>query len=425
MMNIIKIGITLILLLEMRFFYLFKLPNQIEKYNTYHNKQIILFIIVILVLIVILIKIKCKFRKGLFYNSFILFCIFYILQACISLLRYNQGMKGIIGSSYHLLLILLYFVLMNYIINEKSYKYVLNIIIIFSLITSTLFVIQALVYNYGGGLFLNIYEINVTSKIPLRDGMIRLTHPSTLISFSIVLSSFQMFKSRGGEKLVCTLNTIIGVIYIYYVCQTRALLIAVLIPVVIGIVSKPQKRKEVKFIYILLIIIFGIFILSSSITNEFLSSFSDPAEAGSIYARQYGINHYMNQFNKNPILGMGFIQDIINTPEFYIVHGEQGYLTTTDIGIIGFLSNYGLLGIVWLSTVLVALFNVIFSIYKQGKLREYINLVGILLYVILTLPTLVITDSQRIILLPIIMAIFEYENRYFKEKKALNKEKYV
>lgn len=408
MKKLAQISILLILLFEMRFFYIMSIP--LEKFNTYHNKLII-FILIITTCIMLIIKyIKIGYKKSIFFSYVIFFIVMYFIQFCISILRYNQTVFDIFSSSYYFLIVLFYFILIYYVKDDKTYNNIIRFIVYGTTILAVLFILQAILYSISNRIFLNIFELNNGLEIQTRGEGIRLTQPSTLLSFSIILSYSEILKCRIQRKRlksIYILNVLLGIIYLLVVCKTRVLTISVIgtLFLITACISTKDIRK--KSLIIVVLIFSGIIVLNLNSTKEFIKSFNQQ-ESGSVFARKEAISYFTKQFKESMLLGRGFINDIEGTEAFYIVHGPQGYLNTTDVGIVGLMCIWGSIGLVWFFSILIKMINIIIKIYSKGNLNLAIELIGIFSYIILTSLTLIITDRQRIILLPISLAIFEY-----------------
>lgn len=416
MKKIIKFSILLLLLFEVRFFYIINLPLNLDDFNTYWDKTLIASMAIFITLVIFIFRKSIEKSRPAIQSLFL--TIIWAIEVISTSLRYNQGLMSSFRGSNFLLMILLYFILSYFLKSEEDYNYFNNIIATISLITSSVFCIQAFIYNSGGALFLKIYELG--NSIPMRNNTIRLTQPSTIISFAIIISFSRIMKKKYSSniiKMIDIFNVVISLIYLEYVCQTRALLLAVIGSMVFMLFAKPLKRKKLKPLYMMLLVFLLILLITSSFAGEFYQSFSNASDAGSVFARQEAISYYGDLFLNSPILGFGVINAAENNQLFYILHGKQGYLNSTDIGILGFIFQYGIVGFIWIFSVLLSFIKIIYTIYKKRSIKTYLETIGIMSYIVFTLPTLVITNSQRFILLPMSMAIFDYCYKSYQVKR--------
>jgi hypothetical protein len=414
MKKVINSIIVLILLLEVRFFYIIKLPKIIEGFNNYNNKMIILIMIIFLISIMIVTN---KFRKTKNYkfNTHIwsLSCLICI-QLIYSYYKYNQGIKSLILSSYFFFIIFMYYILINFLDDRKEFEKVINTMIIFSLILSIEFLIQGLVYQISGKMFLNISEISDSvGGIYIRNNRLRLTQPSTLISFCVILSYSRFFIAKNKFiKLINLFNIVFGICYLNFVCQTRILLIVVIVSVVSMSIFKSEKSIVKKIMMSILIMSIMIFVLNMDASREFLSSFNSSENSGSVYARKEAIEYYFTIIKQNPINAMGLIYEVTGNYLYYVLHGPQGYLFTTDVGILGLWTMLGTFGLIWYISFIMKIIKLTFGSGKKynNSINKMEN-IGVIVFLISTSFTLIITDPQRIILLPFVMVIVEYNHK--------------
>lgn len=417
MKSIYKIIIFLIFLLEARFLYLFNVPNFISQYNTY-NIKIIIFLICFLAIWILLTFRHYKYlnRKAIFNKFIIIFILYVSSEILISYLNYsvyNHTFIDLMWVSYFYFIICLYYIIVYLGVRFDDYSYK-KVIIILSLILSIIFIVQAYIYNLGGGLILKIPETNIVG-IESRLGRIRLTYPSTLISFGCILSFSEIFnKEINKKKLLNILNVIFSIIYLIYVSQTRALIIYVILSMLVVFIFVNRKSvKKVIIMMITLIITTGI-IMNLNITKEYLNSFEDSKNSISNIAREGAIDYFIDRGSKNLIFGSGFINPNANSETYYIARGEVGIFSTTDVGIFGYYSIFGIFGLLLYLYLIVKMISIISTLIKNNKIDYCIETIGVLTFFITSSATLIVTDSQRIILLPLILAIFN--NKYCIEK---------
>ncbi|MFU7515532.1 O-antigen ligase family protein [Clostridium sp. HCS.1] len=421
MKRIYKLIILLILLLEARFFYLFKFPDIIDKYNTYHVK-IIIFIITIVTIIFFLITRRYKYIKDktLFSNNIILFLILVFFETILSYINYSQYGQTVMDTiwmSYYFYIILLYYILVYLDIkfNDDSYK---RIITIFSLILSIIFIVQSILYNSDGLLIVKISELSLNG-IESRLGRIRLTYPSTIISFSIILSAGRILNKREEKKdlykIIDILNVILGCIYIVYVSQTRALIVYIFISIIIMFIFRNGRNIKRLLISFLLLVSVIIVILNLSITKEYINTFNDTDNSISTIARKGAIEYFIKKGSENIVFGSGFIGSNQDSELFYIARGEYGIYSTTDVGIIGYYSSFGILGLLLYISLILKLMKIIKKLIVTKRINYCIELIGMFIFLVFSSGTLIVMDKQRIILLPFILAIFN--NEFYKDKE--------
>ncbi len=415
MKSIYKIIIFLTLLLEARFLYLFNIPSFISKYNTYHTKILIFLLIFCGIFIMLVFKHYKYIKRKVVFNKFVILFLLLVLSeifiSYVNYSEYSQTFIDLIWVCYFYFIICLYYIIvyLGVRFNDYSYK---KVIIIFSLILSIIFIIQAYIYNLGGTLMLKISEI-ANIGIESRLGRIRLTYPSTLISFACVLSFSEIFNRDTKKKTLNILNLVCSLIYLIYVCQTRALIVYVIFSMLIVFIFVNRKSaKKIILMIITLVIAVNVFI-NLNITKEYINSFTDSKNSISNIARSGAIDYFIDRGNENLIFGSGFINSSANSETFYISRGSYGMFSTTDVGIFGYYSIFGIAGLVLYLYLILKMLTIIWTLIKSKKIDYCVEIIGIFIFFISTSLTLIVTDSQRIILFPIILALFN--NKYYLE----------
>lgn len=389
--NLSYIVLIIYLLLESRFFYLIPKDSIYSGFN-YRSKTIIaLFCIIAFVLFMIKEKkiILDKRIKWIF--LMLLYIVFEILR---NVHKYNMSPYEVFSLGHGFLLLLLYpIIAVNS--DKESQKKIINTITVFSVILSILFLSQSFAYKLWKVSFLHIKEYPSLGLIETRNYGIRMTVPGTLIIFSTLISFGQIFDKKRKIHIV---NCIFGILYVVLVCQTRMTTLAIIASFMIIIGNKifENKFKHLKTIMVIVIAIF-IFILPFKISEIFENNHS-----GSVYAREYAVKIFTKSFIEHPAFGVGCLPNETDNYEIsLIMHGSKGYAHTTDVGYIGYIFQYGFTGVF----ILLFLINNIIDVIKKEKNRDgmYYSTITCLLYILLTFGTLSIFDTQRIVILPIIL----------------------
>ena len=127
------------------------------------------------------------------------------------------------------------------------------------------------------------------------------------------------------------------------------------------------------------------------------------AQTVSVDNRIDAIQYYTQEITSsfiNFIFGRGMVYDQ-NTRYLYVLFGPSGNFNRSDIGALGFVDKFGLIGFMWYISVIVICFN---SYYKSRKCGDHpLDLLALLLYFILGSATLCMMDSERNIMFPILI----------------------
>ena len=404
-MKIIKYIIVLIMLLEVEFFYLIKMPLSIYKFNNTYQKLLILGIIITGLIMNSKKIIKGKFR----YLKIILFLMaIYLIQLIISSLKYNQFFSNTFSISNYYIIPLLYFLIIIYLKRTNDIKFIKKIFINFTIILSTLFILQSVLFKY------NIVFLNVNTELT-RFGSLRIFEGANIILIGILISFCDLINTNKlyRKKIISIIACSLGLAEMIFVQKTRMAIVAVLI-VIVFISCIKFKKNIVKIMGIFIsIIVIVILFFSSKIGENYIKSFS--LESGNISVRNEAINFFIEETKNEYILGTGFIYvnpnvyDIYNVEKSYKLKGPNGTYYRTDVGIFGFYHTFGILGIIFYLLFVIEVGRDILIIYKIKKYLFNYEILAIFLLIIFTTFSLIITDVYRIITIPFLLSYIEYE----------------
>lgn len=417
--RVIKGVIVVIMLLEVRFFYQILLPGALNLYNYYNNKILICGVMLVGLMFMGINIIKYGyFHKRLFSLLVMGLIIIYALQVLLSSITYDRGIGEIVKESYYFLLVLFYFELTYCCRNKKGYNFFITLITVFTCITSLLFLAQGIVYNTTRHLFLQIFEIIWQDEISMRGGKIRLTQPSTLCCFTIVISASYIIKAMNDPKerknklilLLHIANVGIGMGYAIVVAQTRMITIGLILSIFMMFMALKFKNQFKKILSIMLILLIATAFLNSSAANNFFKSFTAKENDGSVYARTQAYEYYMGKIMDNPFIPIGIINQASFPKGYAILHGPQGYLYPSDVGLLGLAVIMGVQSLVWFAAFVISLFKTMLQIRKfdLDAANRTIELIGLLTFLLGTTSTLVVLDCERIMLVPLMLTVFEY-----------------
>lgn len=374
--NYIVISYIIILLLNAQLFFLPKIYNFFEPFNDYHNKLLITVITIIIFMMWLVVnKFNIRFTKmGLFVLIFTIFSLFLAMIQSVSSFEKNQD---IMSNYYYNLIPLLYFPLLE-IDLKKILKWFLRIGFLYS--------ISAIITFITLNLSLVTAE-NVNTLVNYVNGELRLPQTSDLIGLTAVI--FMIYSNEMGKRKIKTTGIVLYfLMIILFISKVRMVFLTVSIIFIFYIINDFIQKKGTLykvFIYLIIIFCFAILFLKIRLLEVIIGS---GQKAASVYFRFEVIKHYGKHFMDNIIFGFGHSK---NVKEIY---------NYTDIGFLGFIFRYGIIGTVWLFTWLVY------------QLRELMNFkrnttVIIFLYIIITGISLSLFDAQRVIYFPLLMVVFD------------------
>lgn len=307
----------------------------------------------------------------------------------------------------HWLLILLAFPILLIIkrgsITFPQFMHLVNVV---STILIGAIIIQVVVYQLSGVVFLTYFENNLIDTSTYRFFGPRLAIAG--IEIFLILYNFYCVLNKNIIRVrpIGYLNVLLGTYYIITINQTRAYMLIVLGCMFLMILHQMKYKRS--FIVSLSIIIIGLFVIANSgLVDIMIGSLFESTEwGGSDQAVRLGaITYYIEFFKSHPLFGFGFAE-----PTAYktIVQGPFGNFYANDVGIVGYLGNFGLAGIAAFGWFLFYCVSIISNIRKHQSF-EIIGcfLSYVLVYIFVSCLSLMIMDDGRILLLPLIIVFFE------------------
>ena len=175
-----------------------------------------------------------------------------------------------------------------------------------------------------------------------------------------------------------------------------------------------NKRKIQKILIALVLFCVFLYMPITSFINQMIN-----ADAG-LLVRVEAYSYYFNQFLTKPLLGMGLIDPNASITNYYLVAGiranglSQYYLD--DIGILGFINQFGLVGICLLIYLIRTMFQFIFEDKNQIIIE---NLMLFIVYCIMNIALL--PTNKTVLPMFVIMLILMKKNRQFSKEMRMNK----
>ena len=317
-------------------------------------------------------------EKFYFKNFILLYLIMNMITMLITIFKYGQPIGLAISKYKFVFIILLYFPLIK-IIKKIGTDKVYKIIIILAIFSASIMIIQKFTYGY-----LTIIHNGIT----LRNGKFRNFQIQNIVSIAIILLTNYLFYPHLDYKYKSKTKVLIFLIpLIYYtvnISDTRSSGITLLgtILIIIWLNTKQRiNKKELKIFWnIISIFISGILIfIGYRYINEVIGRSIAINESSSIN-RIGAINYYINKFIEEPLFGYG----LYSTSYEYglILTGANLHYYADDIGVFGYIFQYGTFGII-LGIYFVTLINKIIKRLDKYSKNKYL---GIYIYFIIILP---------------------------------------
>jgi hypothetical protein len=394
--------IILTMLIEVQFFYIFPLPNIFWFGNNSDNKSYILFILYF-AMSIMFINCRGKLQIGKMYRFIASYMLLQVSIAFLIVVRnkimYSQSWFDMLMCADYLMFPITAIVFMIAMKKEEDYQKMLYVIFCIIFLCQIVIFIQGTVYKFTS---IILFKGMTSSGIPrIRGGMIRSTWATlNFIAYDYALYSYLEKNNQLATKKQASRMLVLALINLILFCGTRAIMVATAISLVMMYISSSNVKTSRK---IMIVIFFAVVLFGFGLYDKIINSFSlDGEYAGSTSVRLHELDYYISGIKKNPLFGIGLVRP--KRADLKLVYGGTLGGTPTDVGVIGLLAEVGLLGAFCFA---VLLLRGIYIIFKIKKDKNRIFLVGLITYIISTLPTLIITNVGKIYALPVCIAIFE------------------
>ena len=271
--------------------------------------------------------------------------------------------------------LLLYFICLYYpltvLIQRVSIKKTENTIILMGLVVSAISILQVILgYNIIGD-----------NYIASRDGNLRLTLSVLLQQFAAVLLFYRTSIETGVNRLKVLALFLILCFSIFFIAQTRSVNFCFSVTMLFFSYKLYFEHKLRRILgkknVILLCIILGVVGIywGYNYINTVVGNSLEANESSSV-KRMYAYAYYWGLFKEHIIAGIGITEGDLNIMSTI---GVSEKLYKDDIGIVGFLAEFGILGFV-------GLIYFIKTLYKNFKLVPHLPYIVYALQLLLILP---------------------------------------
>lgn len=356
--------------------------------------------------------VKDHFRIAMNPISILAVC-YLILVACVlvySILKYpEQSVIRLIRRYYYHIAVLFVFPLMAFMKRPENREWFVRTIVIIGLIYGAYTVGVKLIYSLSGKLLID----TEMQHIQFRNGGLRLARSATFISLSSVIAFAEYLKHRHCLKHkilnVYLLSFVFGALNLLYVSQTRVNQAALIIACFVMLMVIYPMRIKLCIVGLLTCLIPVII----PIVRSFLQSFFSSDNLAGTQIRFDGYAYFLSHMFDGGLIGMG----LIVSPELekLLYRPNESYYVS-DLGYIGFLGVYGVLGLIFLVALFAVFVSILWRAVKQRQLRNYPDAIGYLVYFAITGLSLMFSDVQRCLYLPIYLILFWMIDKQLKSK---------
>lgn len=400
---VLYLGIITVLLLESSLLYLNIIPSQVYSFSNYGVKYFTCGIALVLAVIKVLSN-AASARKGVkaIASPFapVVYAILFLglITSIVSVLHYGYSFITVFKISYAFTFIpLIYIGFHSLVENKRNYDF-----LVFSIIgIATLFALVCLLRSFG-------FKITNDLVIPafgFRNDRIRILVSGDFVAMGAVLAMGRVFGKEKKGRIFAFLCLVICSFELYWVAQTRAILVAIIIVVGCAFIIQGKSRGVRIFSAALIALLF-----LSHFSNS-IFAFLFPSELSfSTDARLGAYSYYARHAVDMGLLGIGYVPYSFGSIMSMIVAtGSSARGDITDIGIVGYYGRYGILGIALLIFIIYTIIKKIIICRDKPNFRFDINMEAwlLLFYVIAISPTMAISDTQRILFIPILLLLLD------------------
>ncbi|GKQ43161.1 hypothetical protein RD055328_10840 [Companilactobacillus sp. RD055328] len=402
-----RIAILFIVILQVSFFSMMTTTSSLFLINSYVYKTLTIFLITCLLLFNLIFNFNKanQIRKYHFLIMIFGWIVIYIITMWGSVLYYDQSILTTIKNSYIYIMIVLYFLLVLFFDSNKDFKFILSSFSFIGAIYSVILIIQAILEKRNI-IFLDfgIYGLN-----PIFDSfgpmlhLIRIAGPADFISFALLLTVIKQIYFKNKHQLINFLCIIIDFLYIVFVSGTRMYMILDFVIIVFFFLTLLKKRFPALMYGILSVSL----VLSTIVVPVIINLFTSGERKLSFDIRLNEIKYYFGKIFYNNWFGIGFpdakkYDQLLHGPNNSYVYMSNGKYFVEDVGAMGIVVVFGILGIIGL---LWFAYKVITALIIS-KNRDI--MLVIILYLLMTIATLSLVDPQRIFYLFVLIYIMEF-----------------
>lgn len=312
--------------------------------------------------------------KGTFTGTYFLWLLIMVLFILYSNNQYvslGQTLTYTLKEAFYFIVpIILYFAFIQY--EHKGpityfYKVIAKVSIVSGIVALVYFVM-----NTATGL--NIFDISNE-----RNGTVRFTIGYSILTFSTLLSFYRILNFK---KMKCDfLNIFLGLFQIIVCSKTRMLILSFFIALFFVFLNSKftNGKNKLNSVILFLFMITIMLILAPFVIDKMIIYVNGDS---SITARFATLEYYGDLFLQKPILGIGLVTEHKSIPAWHVMHGEAGFFYTNDVGIVGYLITFGLVGIFWLLFYIVSRLHYVSKCYDfHSRFCKYMILFHVVTFV--------------------------------------------
>lgn len=394
---IILIILILVYIAQNKWLYIIDIPI---------NRVYIQLSFIFIGLVLVYKKEKIVYRDKIIIDWMLIFYALYSVQTVISTFRYEQDIVDTFMSESYYFIMLSYFLLVVYMHTEKDKQKLEEIICKIGIIVGLILIIHVYVLIPNG---IHIFRINYGHRMDTIRVItsMQIIEISTILGFALFINRLIAFKTR----LLGLTATFIGMICSIFIGMTRMsiMILALSLSLMYLMATRGYEIKSLlkKIGSVLVVIFLFNFAINSELFARFVNEFSING-SNTFLIRTYEIQYALNSLSRDTIsilFGTGFVTSD-NTKYLYVINGQNSFFGRTDIGVLGFAHEFGIVGLVMVLLLTVLLIIRFIKTRKNGIMA--LDYLGLLSYYILGMATLFMMNIERITYFPILLAISSF-----------------
>lgn len=363
------------------------------------NQQEILVVVMIAIYYLVKRRVARIQASDIFGRMIILFVLYYFVELVVSAVRNGQGIINAFIASNFYLTIFFYFICSEFCLKKGKEKF-FQILIILSAIRIALCWLQYILVS-SGIIFMS------SAVISVRFGSIRLYNFADALNCLGIIVAFAFWMEKYKSRkygLLCLFICIFGFLGMLIVSKGRLQMLALCVAIYMIIYAKYHNRAKI-FLYIGIILIAVVVFLQTPLGETYLDSITN-IETDTLSVRGRELEYYNSQTKEHLLLGVGFIRDNGDAMSDYLTGPVHQY-SRTDIGIFGVANSLGLIGVAWYIITSMICAQKIYRIGKRKRDVGYYVLVGMFVYSIFCIPTVILFNAYGVTSYAIILALVE------------------
>ncbi|MCW3779560.1 hypothetical protein OM945_11875 [Levilactobacillus namurensis] len=324
--------------------------------------------------------------------------------------KFDQSLFSTFLVGYFFLILFLYFPYTSFLNNWDAWVDFVKMFSVFSLILSITKMLQSwlIVHSDVRYPFLNsnLDFMSASSLRYVKLGFTRIPSASDFVFYAtLFLLIFHLIHKRVFSGMTTYLILGINTLYIVFVGQTRSYIVLLLIVYIIAAFIRIKEKFDFSLILMIIITLsVPVILLILYVINRLL--YGDANRVSSLSIRLEAVKYYISNLRFSGWFSMGFARDSVYGN---LIHNQYvtnlGQVVTynyDDVGIVGFLAQFGLVGIV--DMVIYAVTLMVSFIKSRKKEISFLIIVVILGSCI----NLSLLDPQRIFYLPMVLVMLDF-----------------